>query len=94
MKPQIDITVQQRIVHDFYIEIDGMKLDAESLLDDLDGVAHGSVYIPASPAGEILVKIGVLKSRGGRDYPARPGEQFESFRSGLEGAVMRVREAL
>lgn len=77
----LEIEARPRQGFDYFVEIDGEKFDAADLLETLENVESGDVYITNQRMGKMLLKFGILHSLGSSRWyqGASKGDNFKEF---------------
>jgi hypothetical protein len=79
---ELKIERRQRVVFDHYVELAGVRFDADDLLATLHEVTGGNVTTSFAPAQtDVLKRLDILETEGSPRWcsPARLGPRGEDF---------------
>lgn len=72
----VDLKAKKIVVLHRTVILDGEEFDFDDLMDLLSEMESDNIRI-FEPQATALKKIGVIKSAGGRDFPATKGPKFD-----------------
>lgn len=83
------ITKTEKTVYEYHIVIDGIKFDAYDMLETVESVEEDSIYIECTNMAKVLLRLGVITSRGNPRWESRatPGPNYKIFRDLLRKKV-------